>query len=314
MVLPSDRIFSPIESLPFLLGTQRKGLWFLEAESDSFFSLWKLQAVRYEDQSDYQLIQLVDFEDLGRTLILDGRIQVAESDEWIYHDMLVHPAMVLSQNVDRVLILGGGDGCALREVLKWPVKEVRLVELDEAMIDTFKNKYPEWTNGAFEDPRVTIDINDAFSVLSEDETWDVIISDLTEPYDDTGDSGVLSQRLFTKEFFTAIGDKLREGGVFAAQTGGLRLSGSLDAHHVEIINTLREVFVAPRVAYEYIPSFNAMWTTTFAGRQFLAHDPPVASALERNNLQLRYYTPETHRRLFTCPPEIWALYGQTRTK
>lgn len=311
MTLPANRIFSPLESLPHLLES-RHPQWFLEAESGSFFSLWGLREVLYEKQSEYQLIQLADFVELGRTLILDGRIQMAESDEYIYHDMLVHPAMVMAQNIERVLILGGGDGCALREVLKWrDVKKVCLVEIDEAVIETFRERFPEWTQGAFEDERATVRISDALTVLNEDETWDVIISDLTEPYDDSGDSGKLSQRLFTKDFFSAIGGKLRERGIFAAQTGGIRLGGPLDAHHVEIVKTIRSAFPLIRIAYEYIPSFNSMWTTTFATLSLSSarmSDPPVHHALARNGLQLRYYTPGTHRRLFTAPPEIRALY------
>jgi len=309
-VIPANRIFSPLESLPHLLET-RQPRWFLEAESESFFALWGIRDLLYEKQSEYQLIQLADFADLGRTLILDGRIQVAESDEYIYHDMLVHPAMVMAQNIGRVLILGGGDGCALREVLKWPdVKEVCLVEIDEDMIETFKVLFPEWTHGAFEDERVTVRISDASTVLNENQTWNVIISDLTEPYDDTGDSNNLSERLFTKDFFSAIGGKLRDRGIFAAQTGGIRLSGPLDAHHVEIIKTIRSAFRVTRTAYEYIPSFNATWTTTFACQQNTTRisDPPVHHALARNGLQLRYYTPGTHCRLFTAAPEIRNLY------
>lgn len=277
--------------------------WFLAAESESFFSLYRLWDVVYEKQSEYQLIQLVDFEDFGRTLILDGRIQLAESDEHIYHEMLVHPAMVMAHDVRRVLILGGGDGCTLREVLKWKdVRSVRLVELDADMIDTFKNRFPELNDGAFEDPRVEVVTGDALSVLKDPDQWDVIISDLTEPYDDTGESGQLSQKLFTTAFFEEIRDKLPTGGIFAAQTGGTRFDfkdNSIGDYHAGIVRAIHESFPHVKTAYEYIPSFNSMWTTTFAGSQELR--APVENALMRNFLNLRYYSAETHLRLFTKP-------------
>ena len=289
-----------IESLSEIC-SQNRDPWFIDIEDEHVLAAYRVREILYSQQSEYQLIELVEFENWGRGLILDGRIQMTEADEFIYHEMLVCPAMMWT-HPRRVLILGGGDGCTAREILRWNcVEQVRLVELDGAILDLFQNKYPEWAEGAFDDSRLEVQCKDAIEVLNSDETWDLIIGDLTEPYDDSGAAGDLSSSLFGPEFFRLIAKKLNPRGMFAIQSGGIVLGNhSLNKHHVQIVSDLAMNIGPLRIACEYIPSFNSMWTCSFAAKnddRFI--DPDLDRTLGFEEVKgLRYYHGQTHGRLF----------------
>ena len=123
------------------------------------------------------------------TCYMDGEIQSCESDEALYHEALVRPAMSCVSTRKRVLIVGGGEGATLREVLKWPVEKVDMIEWDKDVIHLFQTKYPQWAKGAWTDPRVTIRMEDIMEVIKENhyQVYDVIIVDLFDPTEETMD-------------------------------------------------------------------------------------------------------------------------------
>ncbi len=112
--------------------------WYIEQTSEDEIILHSLKEIIFSGTSPYQRIEIIRSGDFGRCLLLDGKMQSAEADEFIYHEALVHPVMLLSDNAERILIAGGGEGATLREVLKYPIKEVVMVELDEVVINTAK--------------------------------------------------------------------------------------------------------------------------------------------------------------------------------
>jgi spermidine synthase len=299
----------------------REDAWFMELCSSTRISAYRVRERLYETQTKFQRLELLDLHELGKTLVLDGRIQLSQCDEHIYHEMLVHPAMVqVAINESgpaplRVLVLGGGDGCVVREVLKWPqVEIVRLVELDDQMIEVFRDRAPDWNDHALSDKRCEVQCRDAIEVLNDDETWDVIIGDLTEPFDldGTGREDALSDALFGREFLDRIAKKLNPGGVYAAQTGGVYYVPEFDRHHVKIIHDFVEAFEYVNVAMEYVRAYDScLWTCAFAsphGSNPFATTAHIATVLERGvQSKLRYYNPSTHARLFAQPvPHIYA--------
>jgi spermidine synthase len=320
-LLGPNRIWNPFlvaDSVSKVVNRSR-GSWFLDVESDRMLNLRRVKRVLFESHSPFQLIQMVEMEDYGRTLILDGRIQMAESDEHIYHEMFVHPVMVWGR-YETVLVLGGGDGCLARELLKWPcVKRILIVELDEVVLRCFREDFKEMNNGAFGDPRVEVLCDDATKVLQLDERWDLVLADLTEPYDDSGVAGDLSSGLFNAGFWSDLQVQINPGGILAAQTGGLRLGkSSLDPHHVRLVRMLEKVFGHVRVAYEFIPSYESWWTITFAAPEGfggyrmgsdLAFVDEVDEILEHEAVETRYYDGLTHVRLFAPPVSQELLYG-----
>lgn len=301
------------------------GSWVVDTESPSFVALLRASKVIEERKSAYQLIQIVDIDRYGKTLLLDGNVQVAESDEHIYHEMFVHPAMVWG-GYETILILGGGDGCLVRELLKWKsVRRILVAELDESVVAACRAGAPEWTAG-FTDKRVEFRFGDASSVLDLDERFDLILADLTEPYAPKATSSAV----FSPGFYANLKQNLLHPyGMFAAQTGGIALGRSpLDPHHVRMVNDIKDVFGNVKVAYEYIPSFHAFWTISFAsptGFSDVEADrdlsdmwgpvfehsvwDPINQILDENRIETAYYDGLTHLRLFTPPVDQTVMYG-----
>ena len=154
-------------------------------------------------------------------LLLDGLVQTTERDEFYYHEMLVHPALTSHPKPARVLIIGGGDGGALREVLKHPVKKAWLVEIDGKVIEACRDHFP-WLKSTFRDPRAELVVADGNVFIDKvRETFDVILVDSSDP---VGPSTVLHQ----EAFYRKLKSKLNPGGIIAAQAGSLMLH--LDSH------------------------------------------------------------------------------------
>lgn len=132
-------------------------------------------------QTDKALVELIPTKAYGLAFFLDNQLQLTERDEKVYHEMLVHPAMALTSFRDSVCILGGGDGCAVREVLKWPeVKQVTLIDWDKEVTDLFTGLYSDLNERAFQDPRVTIENRDVREIVSENRTYGCLLIDLID--------------------------------------------------------------------------------------------------------------------------------------
>ena len=193
--------------------------------------------VLHQYKTPFQEMLIVETGAYGKALVLDGCWQSSTKDEFLYHEPLVHPACVIQGGPEKVLILGGGEGATLREVLKWKtVMQAVMVDIDEQVVDACKQYLPEMHQGAFDDPRSQIIIDNAFDFLKQDNHhWDVIISDLTDP----NEKGP-SQKLFTLDFFQLCHRALRPGGCFLLQAG---LTGPQEMDiHVRLAATIAHVF------------------------------------------------------------------------
>ena len=245
----------------------------LTADS-GFFMYYEREIAGFS--SRYQEVKLVESETFGRVLFLDGKIQSTQMDEFIYHEALVHPAMLSHPDPRSVYIAGGGEGATLREVLRHDsVQEAVMVDLDEEVVNICREHLPTWHQGAFDDPRTRLLFENARNVLErEDRTYDVIICDLSEPVDDGP-----SYLLFTQEFYRLCRQRLNPGGVLVTQSGCPSFVYSVCFHSVTA--TLESVFanVSPYLAF--IPSFASNWGFTLAG------DSPLLPAAEPDILERR---------------------------
>jgi spermidine synthase len=170
----------------------------------------------FSGKSKFQKIEIFENEEYGRILVLDGEVQLSTKFEYIYHEMLVHPAILYHKNPKKVLIVGGGDGGCLREVVKHPVKEIYLVDIDKKVIEVSKKYLPSVSAGAFKDKRVKIFNEDAFKFLEKyPNFFDVIIDDLTDPKGP-------SLPLWGERFYQKIFRALKRGGIVSMQAGYLR--------------------------------------------------------------------------------------------
>ena len=203
----------------------------------------------------YQEMYIVESGSYGKALVLDGKWQSCTVDEYLYHEPLVHPAMLLQGHPRRVLILGGGEGATAREVLRWKsVERAVMVDIDGEVVEACREHLPEMHRQAFDDPRLEVVIGDALEYLERsDRTWDVIISDLSDPIEDGP-----SFKLFTKEYFELARGALADDGVFVLQAGPVSpVDLSL---HARLARTMGAVFDHVQSYVTYVPSYAAPWS------------------------------------------------------
>jgi len=280
--------------------------WFIEYTHPTQAHMHGVEHFVYSGQTAFQKVEIVDTEFFGRCLILDGKIQSAEHDEYIYHETLIHPAMTMHPAPKRVMIAGGGEGAVLREILKHPsVEEVLMVDIDQEVIELCEKYLPQWNAGTYHHDKVKIVFEDARKYLAEStEQWDVIFMDLPEPLENSP-----CYMLFTREFYRLVKERLRGSGIIALQAGNLNIR--LMECHGAIYNTLKTVFQHVDSYGAYIPSYDTKWGFMCASDFFNAQDFPagrIDSRLqERGMNDLQYYDGLTHQHLFTLPKDLRRL-------
>jgi spermidine synthase len=284
-----------------------KGFWITERFTPHSAHQHHVKRALVQTQTKFQRAQVADTSAFGRCLILDGEMQSAQSDEFVYHESLVHPALLSHPAPKDVLIMGGGEGATTREILRHPsVRRCVMVDIDGEVVD-FCRKYMEpWHQGFLDDPRSVVIIDDAKKYVEEapDASFDVIVSDLPTPIE----SGPAYQ-LYTIEFYKVLSRKLRPGGLLVLQAA----SGSLpqiDVHAV-LYATLRKVFPQVWPFYAHVPSFDVPWAFLLCGGKSL--NPLAASAAKvdaalkaRGISKLRFYDGVTHEGLFRIPKHLRA--------
>ncbi|NES68156.1 MAG: polyamine aminopropyltransferase [Okeania sp. SIO2D1] len=226
----------------------------------------------------YQDMYIIDTGIYGKALVLDGKWQSSTGDEFLYHEPLVHPAMIFHGSPRKVLVLGGGEGATIREVLRWQtVEQVAMIDIDQEVVEACRQHLPEMHANAFDDPRLKLVIVDALEFLeTSGEIWDVVISDLSDPIEEGP-----SFQLFTKEFFEKILQVLTPGGFFVVQAGPVSL-GEMKLH-TRIVNTMKEVFPYVQSYSSYVPTYGQPWGFVFASTEMIntRPDPETVNQLLR---------------------------------
>ncbi len=252
--------------------------------------------------SKIQQIDIIDSYEYGRMLFLDNMTQSAEVDEFIYHEMLVHPALFSHGPVHTVCIIGGSEGATLREVLKHQPERIVMIDIDEELVEICKEHLASWSQGAYEDPRVDLKFMDGRKFLEETrETFDAIFVDISDPLE-----GRPSTPLFTREFYETVGRRLSAHGCVVVQSE--TLNPVRIEPHARIYNTMAAIFpfVKP---YSYMShSFHEIYSFILGSR---AHDPAgidVASRVNEGDFKLRYYSGELHKGMFQLPLYIHEAY------
>jgi spermidine synthase len=228
--------------------------WIVEQADSNEIHLYRRTGGIEACQTEFQSVEFVNTASYGKVLILDGAVQSAEDDEYLYHEALVHPGMITHGDAKRILIIGGGEGATLREVLKYnSVESVVMVDLDRALIELCKRNLKEWHRGAFDDLRVKLFYQDGRAYLQEnEEKFDVMIIDVTDILVDGPALG-----LYTREFYSLCKRRLNENGVIVVQA--LELSATDWAEHAAIAATLGKSFAVVRSYATFIPSFICTW-------------------------------------------------------
>lgn len=228
---------------------------YCEDTSDRFDIFgFRTRSIVCSEQTDFQNVLIADTVSFGRALFLDGVLQSSEYDEALYHEVLVHPAMLGHPAPRDVLIIGGGEGATLREVLAHnTVKRAVMVDIDGASVELCRTHLGAWHRGAFDDPRAHLIIDDGRAFVENDDAfYDVVIIDVVDMLENGP-----AQRIYTREFYSHLRRRLRPGGVVVVQ--GMEFSHVDFVQHAALARTLRTVFPEVHSYQVAVPSFLAPW-------------------------------------------------------
>jgi len=270
-------------------GTAIGERYFAEVARSGFQQRFQLRASLWEGRSPFQHVEIVDTVSFGRALVLDDALQTTEADEFLYHEPLVQIPLLAHPHPRRVLIVGGGDGGALRHVLMHATVERAVqVEIDELVVTACQEWLPGISVGAFRHPRAELIIGDGLAYLRDvSEPFDVILVDSTDPVGP-------AEGLISEKFYRLAAGALTRDGIVAMQTGSpLLMRAELDA----AASRMRTVFPIVGTYLGHVPSYpGVLWSWT-AGSASL--DPSVPRRSPPPGL--RYYTPGVHRAAFALP-------------
>jgi spermidine synthase len=216
--------------------------------------VYRVKSILHESKTAFQSVVIADSYNYGRVLFLDGVVQSSAEDEALYHEMLVQPAMLVHPNPRDVLIVGGGEGATLREVLAHrTVRSARMVDIDQEAVELCREFLPSWHRGAFADSRARLLFADGRQFVDEsDEFYDVVIIDVVDMLHEGP-----AFRLYTREFYQSLRKRLRPDGILMVQ--GLEFTFSDYKQHVSLVRTLRTIFPEVHSGRVSVPSFLGTW-------------------------------------------------------
>ncbi len=234
---------------------ERPGLEFREEHAEGSGLYFRIDEVLYTGRSDFQDILVFRNDFWGVVFVLDGLVMMTERDEHFYHEALVHPVMAVAPKTDGVLLVGGGDGGSVREILKYGPTSVTVAEIDGEVVNVARRYLP--TGRYLNSPNVKVEITDGAKKVKESGKWDVIIVDSTDP---VGPAKVL----FSEEFLTDVRDALGDEGVVGMQVG----SPMFYAHQIdETRKVLEKLFPYVRFYVSFTPTYpSGMWGFLMAGK------------------------------------------------
>jgi len=268
-------------------------VWFCELHRKRVGLNIKVKRFLYSGKSPFQEINILDTYEFGRMLVLYGSIMTTEVDEFIYHEMISHVPLGAHPHPRDVLIIGGGDGGTLREVLKHPtVERATLVEIDQMVVEKSQEFLPTIAS-AFGHPRARVLFEDGEKFLAQcREKFDVILVDASDP---VGPAEVLFQKPFHESALHA----LRDDGIFITQ------SESPFFHQKTVRSLYRnlgQVFPIVRMYHAYIPTYpSGIWSFAFCSKKYDPFERYAADAERWKGVTTKYYNPEVHRAAFALP-------------
>lgn len=274
-----------------------------EALYQGYAQSFRVEKLLFEAKTEHQHLQIIDTPFMGRVMLLDGVVQTTERDEFIYHEMMVHVPLLAHPNPKRVLIIGGGDGGIVREVVRHTnIEHITQVEIDASVITLCQEYFPKHSNGAFDDPRLNIVIADGKDFVANcQQQFDVIIADSTDPI---GPGEVL----FSEDFYALEKRCLAEGGIMVAQNGVPFMQGESVTNTYQRLNKLYQdvsFYVAP------VPTYvGGFMTFAWASDDPSLRQQSVAQIQQRlaaKTFSTGYYNAAIHCAAFALPNYIMQL-------
>lgn len=263
-------------------------LWLTEYSTDNLKLSMRAKTLLHSEKTPYQELLIADTYEYGRVLMLDGAYQLTERDEFTYSEMMAHVPVCAHRNPQNVLIIGGGDGAIMREVLKHEcVRKCTLIDIDERVIESSK-KYLPFAGCSFSDARSDVKCMDAMKFIREtDERYDVVIIDSTDPVD-------FAAGLFRAEFYADVKRVMNPEAMLSELTESPFTDTDL---MTQAISEMRKVFPLVKMYWGVVPTYpSGMWTYGLASMKDDPEEP------KREVSPTKYYTSAIHRASFILPP------------
>lgn len=268
-------------------------MWLKEAQISDAAMTYQVKETLVTKKTDFQDLAIIDTYAFGRMLVLDGIVQTTIGDEYVYHEMISHIPLYTHPNPKRVLVVGGGDGGAIREILKHPsVEKVVLCEIDGCVIEECKKYLPE-ISCELDNPRCEIFIGDGIKYVHEHKNeFDVIIVDSTDPFG-------AAEGLFGGSFYKEIYDCLTVDGIFIAQT---ETPFYLPQVVKGVFNDAKAIFPVTKLFMAAIPTYpGGYWSFTIGSKKY---DPENVDLKDTYDVTTKYYTKRLHKACFTLPKYV----------
>ena len=268
-------------------------LWLKEKQIDNAVMTYKIKETLHSEKTQFQDLAILDTYEFGRMLVLDGIVQTTIKDEFVYHEMITHIPLFTHCNPKKVLVVGGGDGGAIREILKHPsVEKVVLCEIDKRVVELSLEYLPE-ISCALNDSRSEVIIGDGIKyVLDHKEEFDVIIVDSTDPFG-------AAEGLFNVNFYNSLYECLTDDGIFVAQT---ETPIYLPQVVKKVFNDIKGTFPITRMYMAAIPTYPGVyWSFTIGSK---VYDPININENMIEDLDTKYYHKDLHKACFVLPKYI----------
>jgi len=276
-------------------------LWYTEQHTPNVRFSIRVDEHLFTAQSEFQRIDVFKTKEFGTVLTLDGFMMVAEKDEFIYHDMIVHVPMATNLSIKDVLVIGAGDGGTIRELTRYTtVEKIDMVEIDEMVVEVCKKYLPQ-TACKLSDPRVKIHYEDGLRfVRSRENAYDLIIVDSTDPFGP-------GEGLFTREFYGNCYKALRKDGILVNQHENPYYETYAQAMQ-RAHKRIREFFPICKVYQAHIPTYpSGHWLFGFASKKYDPLKDLDEDAWNRLGLKTRYYNTDIHKGSFALPNYVREL-------
>ena len=279
--------------------TYKRNIWFTERDENIAFSLRHKGEVLFRGKSPFQKVEVYDTYSYGKMLTLDGLVMCTEKDEYVYHELITHIGMLTHPDPKRVLVIGGGDGGTVRELVKHKALEkVTMVEIDEMVIKASKKHLPTLSS-AFNHPKLELIIGDGIEYLekAKDASFDIIIVDNSDPVGP-------SEGIFTPKFYKNAYRALKSDGLLIGQSESPRFNVRV---YKELYKVLKDIFGKDKVHcfLGHIPTYpSGMWSFSYCSKgdvHPLHNMDEERSAQFSNEHKLKYYNEDIHRAAFALP-------------